>query len=78
MSGGLQLCGDQSTFSVALTGNSTIRLVFNSTDTLNVFLVYLLMARRKVKKQIKQNRKRNVVWEEQERELWWRASELVG
>lgn len=53
-------------FSTGLAVNSTVRLVFNSTETLNVFLVYLLMARRKVKNN------RNVSNEcggEQEREL---------
>lgn len=53
-------------FSTGLAVNSTVRLVFHSTETLNVFLVYLLMARRKVKNN------RNVSNEcggEQEREL---------
>lgn len=50
-----KLCGNQSMFSVGFAVNSAVRLVFNSTETLNVFLVYLLMAIRKAfKKKIEE------------------------
>lgn len=74
---GLQLCGDQSLIGRRLAIKSTLKLAFNSTETLSIFLVYLLMARQKVKDN-KTKQKRNVESGRGVREgtVGWRARNL--